>query len=143
MLHPVQILTYVMSRGGDGRSYLTVAHTGGCQRPQEVFAQAYNKRYQAVLLLSDPFTIHLSGTGGSMMVAESAMGKGDRMNTTIKHARCIKRTSGHTSKPSPKKSPKRSELTNRKRDDLVKVDMWDRATVAIGGFRKFMALPSR
>ena len=71
------------------------------------------------------------------------MGKGDPISTTIKRAKCTRRTSGHNSKPTPKKSTRKSGLTNGKRDKLVQVDMWDRATAAIGGFGKLMRLSSR
>ena len=78
-----------------------------------------------------------------MAGAGSAMGKGDPISTTKKSAKCTGRTSGHISEPDPKKCSRRSELTNGKRDKLVQVDMWDRATVAIGGVGKLMRLPSR
>ena len=77
------------------------------------------------------------------MGAGSAMGKSDQMSMNTKRARCTRRTSGHTSKPTPTKSPKRSGLMNGKRDKLMELDMWDQAMVAIGGFGKFMRLPSR
>ena len=78
-----------------------------------------------------------------MVGAASAMGKGDPTSTTTKCARCSRRTSGHTSKPTQKKSPRTSGLTNGKRDKLIEVDLWDQATVVIGGFGELMRLPSR
>ena len=48
-----------------------------------------------------------------MAGAGSAMGKGDPISTTTKRAKCTKRTSTHTSKPNPKKSPRRTGLTVR------------------------------
>ena len=74
----------------------------------------------------------LPSTGGKMVIAGSVMGKGDPISTTTKRARCTRRTRGHTSKPIPKKSPRRRGLMRGKRDKLMEVDMWDQAMVAIG-----------
>ena len=65
------------------------------------------------------------------------------MSTTTKRARCTRSTSGHSSKPTPKRSPRRSGLINGKRDKLMAVDMWDQAMMAIGGFAILMRLLSR
>ena len=64
------------------------------------------------------------------------------MGMTTKRAKCTRRTSGHTPKPTPKKSSRRSGSTNGKEDKLIEVDMWDQATVTIGRFDKLMRLPS-
>ena len=71
------------------------------------------------------------------------MGKVILISTTTERARCTRRTSGHTSKPTLKRSPRRSALTNGKRDKLIWVDMWDQATVGIGGFSELMRVPRR
>ena len=67
----------------------------------------------------------LPSTGGNMVGAGSAMKKGDPISTTTKRARCTRRTSGHTFKPTPKTSPRRSGLMDKKRNKLMEVDMWD------------------
>ena len=75
------------------------------------------------------------------MGAGWAMVKGDPISTATKRATRTRRTSGHSSKPTPKIQSWRSGFTNGKRDKLMEVNMWDQATVAFGGFSKWMRLP--
>ena len=83
----------------------------------------------------------LPSTGGNMPGAGSVMGKGDPIRKTTKRPKCTRRTSGHTCKPTLKTAARRSGVTKGKRNKLLAVDMWDRATAVIGGVGKLMRFP--
>ena len=69
-------------------------------------------------------------------------GKGRPHKNDHKTCKVYEETRGHTSKPSPRKSPTRSGLTNERGDKLTEVDMWDHTMVAIGRFDELRRLLS-